>query len=463
MDDNWLVRGTAGAVTASLLLGGLVLAPGALGAFPGTNGRIAFQTTNGLGTMNASGGDRLPLVSGTGVFATPTWSPDGRRVAFASNRDTATFEIYVTGAQGGAVTRLTTNSVQDGNPTWSPDGRRIAFESERADGRPQIWVMDADGGGPVRVTTSVAEDRAPAWSPDGTRIAFARGPDGNADIWSVPASGGVGTPLTIDPADETNPDWAPTGNRIAFQRGGTIAVMAANGTGQAPLPLPGGGARPAWAPDGSRILFDLAAQIYVANANGTGTVQLTSAGSSSLIAQAPTWQPVPRVSGPGVVDRDGDGVPASSDCNDGDPGIRPGAEDKPGDRIDQDCSGRDARWPLLKRKVGAALSTSRTGGYTLVASLVVKPVRKGDVLRLTCRGRGCRRRAVTVRVKKSRSSLSLLRYVRGARLRKKAIVQLRVTRRGALGRVTTWKIRAPKRPLVSRACLVPGKKKPSRC
>jgi hypothetical protein len=93
----------------------------------------------------------------------------------------------------------------------------------------------------------------------------------------------------------------------------------------------------------------------------------------------------------------------------------------------------------------------------------VQPVRAGDLLRLTCKGQGCKRKRVTVRIWKNRRSLSLLGHLRGAKLRRGAVVQLRVTRTGAIGRVTTWKIKAPKRPVTSSACLAPGKTKPIRC
>lgn len=449
-------------VTAAAVLGALVVASPAPAAFPGTNGRIAFQTTGGLGTINAVGGDRRPLIGGAGLFAVPTWSADGRRIAFSSNTAGGAFELYVTGAEGGTITRLTTNAAEDDAPAWSPDGRRIAFESDR-DGNSEIHVMNADGSGVIRLTADIREDRAPAWSPDGTRIAFAR----SGDIWSMSPDGGSPTPLTADPGDETNPDWSPDGSRIAFQRSGAIVVMAANGTAQVPLPLPSGAARPAWAPDGSRILFDLNSETYSANPDGSGVTQLTTAGTSGLIAQAPTWQPLVQAPGgtapPGVVDRDGDGVAAPLDCNDANRAVHPGATDKRDDGIDQDCSGRDARSRLLRRTVTASLTTNRRGAYAAFASIAVKPVRRGDTVRLTCKGRGCPLERRTIRVKANRRSLSLLNHLRGAKLRNGAIVQLRVTHKATLGRVTTWKIRVPKAARITRECLAPGKTKPTRC
>ena len=151
------------------------------------------------------------------------------------------------------------------------------------------------------------------------------------------------------------------------------------------------------------------------------------------------------------------------DCNDADPKIRPGAPDKPGDKIDQDCNGRDAPYPLLRRTIEAFSATYPVDRYTKFTAMTVKPARRGDRLRLTCKGPGCELRKKTIKVRKSARKLSLLRRLKGSKLRKGAVVQLRITRPGTVGRVATWRIRAPKTPNMTRSCLQPGAKKPSRC
>ena len=331
-------------ILAAGIVATLLLTAPADAAFPGTNGRIALQGAQRIDTINASGGDRRTVIGqAPSFFATPAWSPDGTKIAFASNREGADSELYVIGAGGTGIQTLTSNAAEDGAPTWSPDGRRIAFESDRDNPgvRSQIYVMNADGGGQAALGASPADDTAPAWSPDGTRIAFAR----SGNIWVTASSGGTGSALTSDPADETEPDWSPDGGRIVFQRGDGIAIMRADGGAQAPLAGAGVAGSPAWSPDGSRIAFERDLGILTVTPAGTGVTPLTTAGTTALTATNPSWQsiPLPAPPGggggtppPGAVDADGDGVIAGLDCNDsnaGDPPRREGQarrQDRPG-------------------------------------------------------------------------------------------------------------------------------------
>ena len=94
------------------------------------------------------------------------------KIAFQTNRD-GNFEVYAMEPDGSELTNLTNNAASDSLPAWSADGQRIAFTSTR-DGDAEIYVMDADGSGPTRLTNNAAPDFDPAWSPDGQQIAFLR-------------------------------------------------------------------------------------------------------------------------------------------------------------------------------------------------------------------------------------------------------------------------------------------------
>ena len=113
----------AAAVTLGFAAVGLATAPSSLAAFPGQNGLIAFE----------------------------------------SNRDAGNFEIYTMNADGSLQTNITTNPAGDAQPSWSPDGRKIVFATNR-DGNSEIYVMNADGSQPVRLTADGATDIFPCWS-----------------------------------------------------------------------------------------------------------------------------------------------------------------------------------------------------------------------------------------------------------------------------------------------------------
>ena len=133
--------------------------------------------------MNANGTGQTNLTNNSANDEAPTWSPDGTKIAFQSDRDTATKEIYVMNADGTSPIRLTFNG---GNtePCWSPDGTKIVYESGD-----EIYVMNADGTNPTRLTWNTTWDGEPAWSPDGTKIAFTALRDGNKEIYVMMSMG----------------------------------------------------------------------------------------------------------------------------------------------------------------------------------------------------------------------------------------------------------------------------------
>ena len=282
--------------------------------------RIAFVVTtldqerdeylSTIWVVDWKGGKPRRFTAGRRRDQSPRWSPDGRWLAFVSERDGARRpQLHVMPADGGEPTRLTEleNGVAD--IAWSPDSRRLAFVSRvggekeptsdeerrksrparvvttlkyRSNGegfvydrRPHVFVVSRDGGRPKQVTDGDFADADPAWSPDGRLIAFAsarheeRDYDDGADLWVVSPDGGEPRRLTDTRGPVRRPVFSPDGARIAYLGHEHKGENAARNTNVFVVPTAGGSpacltehldrncperTAPEWLPDGSGLL-----------------------------------------------------------------------------------------------------------------------------------------------------------------------------------------------------------------
>jgi Tol biopolymer transport system component len=120
--------------------------------------------------------------------------------------------------EDGRATEVVASSMWEMSPDFSPDGRRIAFASSRSDEGSEIWLAAADGSNPERLTRGPGFDQeSPSWSPDGRRVAFESwGRDSHADIWTAEVGGGAVRQLTRDPGDDNAPSWSRDGRFVYF-------------------------------------------------------------------------------------------------------------------------------------------------------------------------------------------------------------------------------------------------------
>jgi len=180
-----------------------------------SRGRLAFTrnlTDVDIWRFRAEGGSE-PLIRSSFSEWVPQFSPDGRKVAFTSNRNEDSSEVWVADADGANPWQLTRGpGLNQGSPRWSADGRLIAFDSQNSGGRADIFTIDSAGGEPRRFTSPPWEGGQPSWSRDGRWIYFQSIRTGRFEIWRCPYPAG-----TLGPCQQMT-----TG-------GGNVAIESSDG------------------------------------------------------------------------------------------------------------------------------------------------------------------------------------------------------------------------------------------
>ncbi len=233
----------------------------------------------------------------------------GQWLAFASTRHRQTADIYLQRVNGTSVTQLTNDPARDEMPSLSPDGRRLAFASDRG-GTFDIYLMEIEGGPAVKLTDDGAQNIHPSFSPDGQRLVYCS-LGSQSGVWELVL-------LEVNRPGQRRiighglfPVWSPTGNRIAYQRARergsrwfSLWTMDVSAEGEVTRPVEvvasanAAVITPEWSPDGRNLVFCTVldptadspagsrADIWICNADGTGRTRLTHGRYGNLY---PTW------------------------------------------------------------------------------------------------------------------------------------------------------------------------------
>jgi TolB protein len=224
---------------------------------------ILSLSDNGYAHLFAYAPAKLPptrLTNGQWNDVSPSFSPDGQKIVFASDRNEY-WDLYLLELETGQISRLTDTPDYDGNPSWSPDSQWIIYETLVGEQMEVAILSTVNPGQVIQLTDDPALDQEPAWSPLGRQIAFVSDRSGNNDIWvanlDAPENGRYVNVSNTTASNETRPIWSPDGTRLAWAsqtEGQPDSIYVWDSTRpEQPPRLVGLGDWPLWSESGNEI------------------------------------------------------------------------------------------------------------------------------------------------------------------------------------------------------------------
>jgi Tol biopolymer transport system component len=202
---------------------------------------LAIDLQGTVWTLPSTGGAGKAITDFYNDARHPTFSPDGKTIAFQGYR-AGTYDIWAVQVDGTNQRQLTRGPFDDREPAWSRDGTRVAFSSDRGEsisagqtsagvGNYNIWILDTRSGQLTQVTKDRADDFMPTWSPDDAEIAFISTRAGGQTIWALNISSGAERRVSAEGVRADAPSWGPGGKLVYHSTAGIGSQLEVDGTG----------------------------------------------------------------------------------------------------------------------------------------------------------------------------------------------------------------------------------------